>query len=114
MSEIKFHEEDVERVMIAANDILKNDIIPLLKNNKQSKAYFHLEKLVMNLVVCQTEMAYRARKSSIAMFFIKWKYQIKQLQQKMLGMKNEDIIFEIENIIATFQKQFETENLSVA
>ena len=114
MSEIKFHEEDVERTIIAANDIIENDIIPLLKNDKQVKACLHLEKLVLNLAKCQAEMAQEVRRTDIADFFIEWKYQMKLLSQKMTEMQNAEVIFEFEIITAAAHKNIGFQNLSVA
>lgn len=114
MSKIEFYEDDVERVIIAANDILGKDILPLLKDDKSIKACFLLEKLIVNLATCQAEMAYQVRKLNIAEFFIEWKYQIKLLSQTMTEMKNEDIIFELEIIMATCRKNIEPQSLFVS
>lgn len=114
MSKIKFHEDDVEMVIIAANDILVEDILPLLRDNKIVKACSLLDKLIINLVICQAEMSHNVRKMDIADFFIEWKYQIKLLNEKITEMKNEDAIFELEIIMATCKKNLQPESLFVA
>jgi len=110
MSEIKFFEEDVERTIAAANDIIKNDIITLLENDKQVKACLLLEKLILNLAICQDKMAHEIRRVDIADFFIEWKYQMKLLSQKMTEMKNEEVISELEIIMTITHENIGLQN----
>jgi len=114
MSAIKFNEEDIERAIIAANDILEKDILSLLKENKSIQACYLLERIVTSLTVCQSEMEQHVGKTSIAEFLIEWKFQLELLSQKMTEMENGDIVFEVEILMATCRKNIEPETLFVA
>jgi len=113
MSEIKFNEEDIERAIIAATEILENDILLLLRESKSIQACYLLERIVTSLTVCQSEMEQHVGKTTIAEFLIEWKFQLELLSQKMTEMKDSDIIYEVEILMATCRKNIEPETLFV-
>ncbi len=113
MSEIKFNEEDIERAIIAATEILENDILFLLRESKSIQACYLLEKIVTSLTICQSEMEQHVGKTTIAEFLIEWKFQLELLSQKMTEMKDSDIIYEVEILMATCRKNIEPETLFV-